>query len=240
MSLILPAYTYLHTQYENEESVGKAIAESGVPRSELYITTKYATGHIRSTLEESLRLLQVDYVDLYLIHSVEFAEPHGIAESWAVMEELQSEGLAKNIGVSNYRVGDLEKLLQTAHTKPAINQVEFHPYVYDAVQEVERYCHGKGIALASYAGLAPITKTRHRDFDTLLEALAEKYGQTTQAVLYNWLRKHGVLVVTTSSKKERLEEIKGLAKEISDEDRAEIDRVGSQYHHRYYMSFMDE
>ncbi|TIB64435.1 hypothetical protein E3P78_01211 [Wallemia ichthyophaga] len=226
--------------YGNEGSVGEAIAASGLPRSSLYITTKYATGDISTSLRTSLQLLQVDYVDLYLLHSVKFAEVHGLSRSWEVMESLQRDGLTRSIGVSNYRVGDLEILGHTAHTMPAVNQVEFHPFVYNQATKLQQYCHDHGIALASYAGLAPLTKTRHGDFDAVVKRLASKYAITEHAVLYNWLRKHGVLVVTTSSKKERLEEMHWLAREISHEDSAELDRVGSQYHHRYYMSFMDE
>ncbi|TIA90167.1 hypothetical protein E3P99_01677 [Wallemia hederae] len=226
--------------YENESSVGQAIKESGIPRSELFITTKWAKGDINQALQTSLRELGIDYVDLYLIHGSNFAEAVGINESWGIMESLQKEGLAKSIGVSNYRIKDLDELLSKASVKPVINQVEFHPFVFDKVGELLEYSNKHDIKLASYAGLAPITKTRNEDFDKLIAQLTTKYKQSEQAILYNWIRKHGVLVVTTTSKQERLDEIKSLAIDLADEDVKAIDHVGSRYHHRYYMSHMDE
>ncbi|TIB93239.1 NADH/NADPH dependent indole-3-acetaldehyde reductase AKR3C2 [Wallemia mellicola] len=227
--------------YENEESVGKGIKASGVPREELYITTKYATGDIRETFRNSLLSLEVDYVDLFLIHSAKYAQPHGLMESWDLLEELKDSGKIRSIGVSNYRVDDLKQFVDTAKYKPAVNQIEFHPFVYGKAKELLSYCQSKGILVASYGGLSPITKIRHEDFDDLLNKLSQKYNLSHQALLYNWARAHNVMVVTTSSKAERLEEIKSLSgTKLDQEDVEELDRIGEKYHHRYYMSFMDE
>ncbi|TIC12966.1 NADH/NADPH dependent indole-3-acetaldehyde reductase AKR3C2 [Wallemia mellicola] len=231
--------------YENEESVGKGIKDSGVPREDLYITTKYAIGDIRETFRNSLlsvrHYLEVGYVDLFLIHSAKYAQPHGLKESWNVLEELKDSGKIRSIGVSNYRVDDLKQFVDTAKYKPAVNQIEFHPFVYGKAKELLSYCQSKGILVASYGGLSPITKIRHEDFDDLLNKLSQKYDLSHQALLYNWARAHNVMVVTTSSKAERLEEIKSLSgTKLDQEDVEELDRIGGKYHHRYYMSFMDE
>lgn len=117
-------------------------------------------------------------------------------ESWDLLEELKDSGKIRSIGVSNYRVDDLKQFVDTAKYKPAVNQIEFHPFVYGKAKELLSYCQSKGILVASYGGLSPITKIRHEDFDDLLNKLSQKYNLSHQALLYNWARAHNVMVVT--------------------------------------------
>lgn len=140
--------------YKNETELGEGIKASGVDRSKLYVTTKVweptgEAGDIERALKASLKKLQLEYVDLYLIHSPFWAKSEqDLQNSWAEMEALQKAGLVKTIGVSNYRPQDIEAVLKTAKVKPAVNQIEFHPYL----QRVELLeCHKKhGIATTAY------------------------------------------------------------------------------------------
>lgn len=140
--------------YKNETELGRGIKESGVDRSKLFVTTKIAEptgqpGNIEGTLKESLKKLQLDYVDLYLIHSPFWAKSEqDLQSTWAEMEALQQSGLAKTIGVSNYRPQDLEAVLKTAKVKPAVNQIEFHPYLQRI--ELLEFHKKHGIATTAY------------------------------------------------------------------------------------------
>lgn len=109
--------------YKNEASEAAALKELGVKRSEVFITSKVGSDDPRASLEKSLKLLETDYVDLYLIHSPEFVRKTGLGEAWKVMEQLQAEGKARSIGVSNYRIKDLEETLEVAKVVPSANQV---------------------------------------------------------------------------------------------------------------------
>ena len=140
--------------YKNERELGQGIKESGVDRSKLFVTTKIweptgQPGNIESTLKESLEKLQLEYVDLYLIHSPFFAKSEqDLQNTWAEMEALQAAGLAKTIGVSNYRPSDLEAVLKTAKVIPAVNQIELHPYLQRV--ELLEFHKKHGIATTAY------------------------------------------------------------------------------------------
>ncbi|KUI62388.1 NADPH-dependent conjugated polyketone reductase C2 [Cytospora mali] len=195
--------------YSNEAELGRAIKEAGVPREKLYVVTKASKPSADKTIEEdfsaSLKKLGLDYVDLYLIHSPFFADgnPKLLQEKWAEVEAIKASGRARSIGVSNFLQAHLEVLLETATVPPAINQIEFHPYLqHDA--GLLAFHREHAIAVSGYAGLTPLTRARPGPLDDVLPHLAKKYGVSEGEILLRWNLDQGVVVVTTSSKEERL------------------------------------
>ncbi|KAL0066459.1 hypothetical protein AAF712_006502 [Marasmius tenuissimus] len=235
--------------YENEDSLGAGIKESGIPRSELFVTTKLHPNldkgdTPKSKLVESLKKLGLDYVDLYLIHSPHVARAQGnLQDLWKGMEEVKKEGLAKSIGVSNFDVDALKEVVQVATVVPSANQIEFHPYVWNKVKPIYEYAKEKGITIESYGGLVPVTKAPGGPLDPVLEKIAQRLskesGKTVSAghILTKWQIQKGIVVVTTSSKESRIKEtleIRALPDLTSDEIR-EIEVEGSKIHKRVYM-----
>lgn len=236
--------------YRNEEHVGAGIAAAGVPRAELFITTKLdkvpSDQTVRDTLLESLRKLRVEYVDLFLIHM-----PHAHADlkaTWREMEAVQREGLARSIGVSNFQPKHLEEVLSVATIPPAVNQIEYHPYVFKA-SAAQLEIHAKhNIVTESYGGLTPITRAKGGPLDPILAKIAKRVSQaagktvTEGQVLQLWLRQKGVVCVTTTSKVERMQEYLavGSLPNLNDEEIAEIDQVGSTHHHRAFCQWIEQ
>ena len=147
-------YRHIDTaaMYGNEESVGAAVRASGIPREGIFVTTKLWNsdhGNPERALETSLRKLKMNYVDLYLIHY----PVRQRNRSWRALEALQAGGKARSIGVSNFTVRHLNELLAETNTVPAVNQVEFHPYLYQ--RELLDFCAHRGIAVEAYS---PLTK----------------------------------------------------------------------------------
>lgn len=195
--------------YNTEAELGVAIKESKIPRNEIFLTTKVnQTMHdIPAAITTSLKKLQTDHVDLFLIHQPFFAEGDAakLQKAWADMEAVLASGKAKSIGVSNYRQEDLEATLQTAKTLPSVNQVEFHAYLQR--EGLLPFQKEKGIALAAYAPLTPVTKASPGPLDPLLASLAKKYAVNEGEVLLRWVLDQGVVAVTTSSKEQRLSDM---------------------------------
>jgi len=208
------------SMYGNEEDVGEAIRRSGLPREEVFITTKLWNldhGYERAiaAFEESRKRLSLDYVDLYLIHwPVE-----GIrGETWKAMEKLLEEGKCRAIGISNYMTWHLEELLSYSSTIPAANQVEFHPYLY--LKNLLDFCQFHDIQLESYS---PLTKGVKLN-DPRLASIASKYSKTPAQILIRWVLQHGVVVIPKSSSKERIEENAAVFDfKISPEDMKTLD-----------------
>ncbi|KAI5450688.1 hypothetical protein NCC49_002699 [Naganishia albida] len=231
--------------YENEESVGLALKELGVKRDDVFITTKCGSADPRKSLEKSLKLLGVEQVDLYLIHSPLLVKDTGLGKSWQIMEELQKEGKTKSIGVSNYRVSDLEEVLKVAKVTPSVNQIEVHPYVYDTAESLLDFCNSKGIHIESYGPLSSLIRHPGGPVDPIIKQIAQELGATEGQVLLKWAHQvtHGGIVLTTSSKKERLEEqIKAFTqvKELSEEQVRAVGEAGKKAHHRVFMPHMDQ
>lgn len=231
--------------YGNEDTLGDGIVASGKPRSELYLTTKLGKlqpgATPKSALQESLRKMKVDYVDLYLIHQ---ASNHvgQLKEIWKGMEEAQRAGLTKSIGVSNFTADNLKTILEVATILPAINQVEAHPYLWKALQPNLAIHDQYKIVTSSYGGLSPLFRGKGGPLDSVVEQIRARLEKTRGApvsdgqVLNKWLQQKGVLVVTTSSKAERIREYLDTQNvpELTPEEIALIDTTGGKLHQRYF------
>ena len=194
--------------YQNEVAVGQGIKMSGVPREDIYITTKLWRDQLgytqaKAAFATSLEKLGVEYIDLYLIHWPANAKNYddwqkANAEAWRAMEELQAEGKIKSIGVSNFWEEHLEALTKTAKVVPALNQIEFHPGYWQP--ELTAYCKEKGIVVQSWSPLA-----RGKVFgNALLKSIAEKYQKSVTQVCLRWVIQHEVVVIPKSTSEKRI------------------------------------
>jgi diketogulonate reductase-like aldo/keto reductase len=188
--------------YGNEEEVGEAVRQSAIAREEIFVTTKLWNsdhGHkvAIAAFEKSLKKLGLSYLDLYLIHwPVEGLRN----ETWKALESLLGEGKCRAIGVSNYMIWHLEELLDSSRTIPAVNQVEFSPYLYQ--EDLLEFCRSQDIQLESYS---PLTKGSKLHDPKLLD-LASKYSKSSAQILIRWTLQRGVVTVPKSSRKERISE----------------------------------
>jgi diketogulonate reductase-like aldo/keto reductase len=183
--------------YGNETSVGKAVAASGVPRKDIFVTTKLwnaSQGYdkARKAFKNSLKRLSMDYVDLYLIHWPISAKR---SESWRALCELYESGKAKNIGVSNYTIRHLQELLSESNIVPAVNQIEFHPFLYEEQRELLDFCKQHDIVVEAYSPLAHGKTTDNQ----VLPAIAQKHGKSTAQVILRWCVQHGTIPLPKSS-----------------------------------------
>ncbi|KIM81033.1 hypothetical protein PILCRDRAFT_72319 [Piloderma croceum F 1598] len=207
--------------YYNENQVGAAIRESGLSREELYITTKYDFGGpIQKAVRDSLDKLGLKSVDLYLIHGPNLIEKD-VEGSWKEFEKIKEDGLAKSIGVSNFNVEQLRKVIKIARIKPAVNQINFNPYNYASQKAAVEYAAKHGIVTAGYSGLTPLSRSPGGPVDPVVSTIAARLNVSAAQVLLKWVRSKGVAVVTTSSKKERLAEYLAV-EELPDLTAAEI------------------
>jgi diketogulonate reductase-like aldo/keto reductase len=197
-------YRHLDTAaiYRNEAEVGDAIRESGVPRDEIFVTTKlWNDDHgYDSTIracERSLAELKLSYVDLYLVH---WPVPGARRFTWRAMETLLKSGRCRAIGVSNYMPRHLDELLDGAVVPPAINQIELHPFLQQ--RGVVERCKALGIAVAAYS---PLTKGRRLADPRLLE-IARRIGRSPAQILLRWSVQKGYVVVAKSADRARIEE----------------------------------
>ncbi|KAN0092852.1 NADP-dependent oxidoreductase domain containing protein [Tylopilus felleus] len=234
--------------YHNEESVGKGISTSGKPRPELYITTKLNNldpGQTAKTaLLESLRKLGVDHVDLYLIHMPK-AHAGRLQQVWKEMEECKKEGLTKSIGVSNFGVKDLEEILSVATIPPAVNQLEIHPYVWQSTQAVIELHKAHNIVTSSYGGLSPLFRAQGGPLDPVVHKIRARLETTRGSpvsdgqVLNKWLQQRSIMVVTTSSKAERIREYLDThnVPDLTTEELRLIDVAGAQLYNKLFVSY---
>ena len=186
--------------YGNEEDVGTAIRESGLPRSQVYVTTKVWNDDqgYDATLracDESLKRLGIDYVDLYLIH---WPVPDLRNETWKALVELQRAGKATSIGVSNFMIKHLEELLATTDIVPSVNQIETSPFIQR--KELVAYCQEKGIVVESYSTLGRGQRTG----DKRLAKVGEPYGKTPAQVALRWAIQSDMVVIPKSVHKDRI------------------------------------
>jgi diketogulonate reductase-like aldo/keto reductase len=238
-------YRHIDTaaMYGNEESVGAAVRASGIPREHIFVTTKLWNsdhGNPERALDTSLRKLKFDYVDLYLIHY----PVRERRQSWRALEALRSGGKARSIGVSNFTIRHLTELLGETKTIPAVNQVEFHPYLYQ--RELLEFCVARRIVVEAYS---PLTKGE-RLKDPKLVAVAKKYStsgpqpvaprsrlslldrlsrrpetKSTAQILIRWALQHGLAVIPKSANRGRIFENADVFDfEISTDDMRLLDR----------------
>jgi diketogulonate reductase-like aldo/keto reductase len=206
--------------YNNELEVGKAVRSSSIPREDMFVTTKLWNtdhGHDRAVaaFEESLDRLGLDYIDLYLVHwPVESLRN----ETWHALQNVYRRGLCRALGVSNFTIPHLEDLLSGTGVVPAVNQVEFTPYLYQ--RELLEYCRDRGICLQAYSPL-----TRGKKFsDPRLVEMARRYRKAPAQVLIRWVLQHGASAIPKSSNRERIIENSLVFDfEICDEDMLRLD-----------------
>lgn len=151
-----------------------------------------------------MKKLQLDYVDLYLIHAPFFAEgsKKALQEKWSDLEAILATGRARSIGVSNFLQKDLEAILETANVIPAVNQIEYHPYLQHG--DLVDFHKKHGIATVAYSPLIAVTKGSPGPLDSLYSALAKKYGVTEGEIALRWVIDQGIVAITTSAKEDRL------------------------------------
>lgn len=211
------------TRYENESFVGNALKAVDVPREELFITTKvwvsdFGYEETKQALHRSLKEMQLDYLDLYLIH---WAAPN-YAETWRAMEDLYEEGLVKAIGVCNFQIHHLEKLMETARITPMLNQIETHPLFHQ--KELREYMEQHGIAHEAWA---PMAQGRENLFENpTLQTIGEKYGKTTAQVMLRWHLQRDTIIIPKSIHEHRIIENANLFDfALTDEDMQAIDQL---------------
>ncbi|WP_111554473.1 aldo/keto reductase [Kitasatospora sp. SolWspMP-SS2h] len=221
--------------YENETGTGQAIAESGVARDELFVTTKlWNSGtvdwsgeqgreRVLRAFDESLGRLGLDRLDLYLIHWPRPMHGNTFLNIWHAFEQLHAEGRVRAIGVSNFRVPDLELLLKEAEVKPALNQIELHPYFPQA--ELRALHAEHGIATEAWS---PLGQGRDLLAEPALLAVAAKHGRTAAQVVLRWHLQSGVIAIPKSVTPARIREnldVTGF--ELDAEDLAAIDGIAT-------------
>jgi diketogulonate reductase-like aldo/keto reductase len=204
--------------YGNEESVGEGLRASGVPRDEVFITTKFFPRRKDpvAELEGSLQRLGVDFVDLYIIHW----PAGGPTWAWPALERTRELGYARSIGVSNFGVDDLQQLRAVATVQPVVDQVQFSPYSYR--RALLDACREQGIALEAYS---PLGTGKHLGSDAVAR-IAERLGRTPAQVLIRWCIERGIPVIPKSTHRERIAEngdVFGF--ELSADDVAELDAL---------------
>jgi len=184
--------------YGNEEEVGQAVAESSVPREDIFITTKITDDNqgyqaTVKSLDVSLQKLRSDYVDLLLIHWPNITNFDRSLTTWKALIALQEEGKAKSIGVSNYTPELIQRTIDSSGVIPMVNQVEFHPFLFQ--KEFMQYCLDNRIQLESYC---PIARAEHADHP-LLQQLSKKYGESPVQVILRWHLELDLIPIPRSS-----------------------------------------
>jgi diketogulonate reductase-like aldo/keto reductase len=204
--------------YGNEESVGRALRDSGVPRDEVFITTKFypARKDAEAEAQRSLERLGADYVDLYIVHWPQ----GGPTWAWPGLERAHERGWARSIGVSNYSVSELDELMSVAETAPVVNQVQFSPLKYRL--KLLEACEERNVTVEAYS---PLGTGRHLS-DERVRRIAESVGRTPAQVLLRWCVQRDLVVIPKSTHRERIEENAQIFDfTLSDGDMAALDAL---------------
>ena len=213
--------------YGNEKEIGRAISDDDVPREEIFVTTKlwnsnHGYENALAAFEESIEKLGLEYIDLYLIH---WPVTGLRQESWKALEEIYTDGRCKAIGVSNYTIEHLEELLKTAKIIPVVNQVEFHPFLFQ--KELLDYCRTKEIWIEAYS---PLTKGQKLGNLTLKE-IAGKYQKSTAQILIRWCLQRDTIVLPKSTNVSRImENAEVFDFTISNDDLKTLDALNQDWH----------
>jgi 2,5-diketo-D-gluconate reductase A len=208
--------------YGNERQVGRALAAGGLPRADVFVTTKLwpdRAGRERETIEESLDALGLDQVDLWLIHW----PPGGQArpDVWQRFLEVQAAGLTRAVGVSNYSVAQLDELEQATGTMPSVNQIEWSPALYD--EEILRAHRERGVTLEGYSPLRTMNLR-----DPRLVRIADAHGVTPAQVVIRWHLQHEIVVIPKSTNPQRIAENADVfGFELSEGELAQLDGLGA-------------
>jgi diketogulonate reductase-like aldo/keto reductase len=212
--------------YRNEADVGAAIRASGVPRSEIFVTTKlwnadHGYDKALRAIDRSLESLGLSQVDLYLIHwPVEGLR----RDTWRAMERILADGKARAIGVSNYTTRHLDEVLQHAKVPPAVDQVEFNPFLHQ--RDLLAHCRRHGIQLEAYGPLV----RGHKMEDPVVQRTGKKHGKTPAQVLLRWGIQHELVVIPKSVRPERIRENADLfGFELDEQDMAALDELDEGY-----------
>lgn len=212
--------------YRNEKDVGSAIRGSGIPRSEIFVTTKLFPTRcwdVEKAFYKSLNRLGLDYVDLYLIHFPFFNKKN----VWKTLEKIHARGHARAIGVNNYSIKNIETILESSSIVPAVNQVEFHPFLFR--KKLLEYCAQKGIVLEAHS---PLTHGKMLT-DSQLRKIAAHYNKSTAQLLIRWALQHGLVVIPKTRSRERMQENFDVFDfTINDADMQQLDTSG----HSSYVS----
>lgn len=190
--------------YGNERSVGRAVRASGIPREQIFVTTKlWPTGFFdpEKAFETSFAKLDIGYIDLYLIH-----HPVGVIpgfgslrkQAWNVLEKLLASGRARAIGISNYSIADTDEVLAAGSVVPAVNQVLFNPFAYKGA--LLNYCKSKNIVVEAYSPLTRAKRLSH----PAIRKIAGAHGKSPAQVLIRWALQHGTVVIPKSSNPGRI------------------------------------
>ena len=210
------------TVYRNEAEVGRALAESGVPREDVFVTTKCPPerlGRERETLERSLEALRTDHLDLWLIHWTSDSADERRA-LWEGFVKAREDGLVRDIGVSNYSPAQADELVEATGVKPSVNQIKWSPLLFDA--GLAREHADRGIVLEGYSALRGGTLT-----DPTITGVAERLGRTPAQVIVRWHLQLGFVAIPKSTKPERSAANADVAGfELSDDDLAALDGLG--------------
>ncbi|GMF45832.1 unnamed protein product [Phytophthora fragariaefolia] len=226
------------TGYENESDVGRAIRDSSIPRQEIFVTTKYFEvswvpwsttpkqpwGYQRvvDAVRESNRKLGLEYIDLYLLHAP--CDSSTRAAAWRALEDMQAEGLVRDIGVSNFGEEQLLKLAKTWRVKPAVNQVELHPWL--ARPDTVRLCEAQGIIMEAYS---PLVRAEKMD-DPVLVQIADELSATPAQVLIAWSLAKGFVALPKSVKESRIKgNLESAKLTLSVEQMKSLDSLDTYY-----------
>jgi 2,5-diketo-D-gluconate reductase A len=217
------------SMYENEVGVGQGIVDSGVPREEVQVATKFWMDDLgfENTLkafDKSLKLLGLDYLDYYLIHWP--APKRGLlyVDSWKAMEKLKNEGLVRSIGVCNFHTHHIDEILRVAEHKPVLNQIESHPWLTQ--EKVIEYDNAHSIVTQAWS---PLARGKILD-EPMLEALALKHGKSVAQIVLRWHIQRGVAVIPKSNSKDRIvENMNVFDFELSAEEVASISALNTNF-----------
>lgn len=245
--------------YTTHPEVAEAVKQSGIAREDLWITTKYALGfknfparskNATEFIDRALKELNTDYIDLLLIHSPFYSpeNSHGqnLESAWEHIIAAKKAGKVREIGVSNFAVPHIEEVLKaTGGDKkyyPKVNQIEYHPYLPNQTKDIVEYARKNDILIEAYGPLTPLFRVE-KDGETvdhplpqLLHELAAKYNKTDSQILLRWTYQNGILPITTSSKKERIEQSLAVTSfELDQDDVDKIAAVGKTFAYRGFF-----